>query len=125
MSKAKKSERKKSSKGKSPKPDAAGDSRRRKPGSKKSSNAAPVPATLRKPVSKAKTPAATSPAGASPAITQEAISLRAYFIAERRKAMGWAGDSASDWLEAERQVKAEAAGKARQIPASTRRLKIL
>lgn len=38
----------------------------------------------------------------------EEISLRAYFIAERRQAMGWPGDSTSDWVEAERQLKAEA-----------------
>jgi hypothetical protein len=37
----------------------------------------------------------------------EEISLRAYFIAERRQAMGWPGDSTSDWVEAERQLKAE------------------
>ena len=41
-------------------------------------------------------------------ITIEDISLRAYFIAERRQAMGWPGDSTSDWVEAERQLKAEA-----------------
>lgn len=41
-------------------------------------------------------------------ISIEDISLRAYFIAERRQAMGWPGDSTSDWVEAERQLKAEA-----------------
>jgi hypothetical protein len=41
-------------------------------------------------------------------IAIEDISLRAYFIAERRQAMGWPGDSTSDWVEAERQLKAEA-----------------
>jgi hypothetical protein len=39
------------------------------------------------------------------------IALRAYFIAERRHKMGWSGDSTSDWVEAERQLKAEAAAK--------------
>lgn len=43
------------------------------------------------------------------AFTTEEISLRAYFIAERRQAMGWPGDSTSDWVEAERQLKTEAA----------------
>jgi hypothetical protein len=38
----------------------------------------------------------------------EEISLRAYFIAERRQAMGWEGSSEQDWIEAERQLKAEA-----------------
>lgn len=41
-------------------------------------------------------------------ITTDDISLRAYFIAERRQAMGWPGDSSSDWVEAERQLRAEA-----------------
>jgi hypothetical protein len=47
-------------------------------------------------------------------ISNDDISLRAYFIAERRQAMGWPGDSTSDWVEAERQLRAEAARKARQ-----------
>jgi len=45
--------------------------------------------------------------------TTEDISLRAYFIAERRQAMGWPGNETSDWTEAERQLKAEAAKKAK------------
>lgn len=47
----------------------------------------------------------------TPVISLDDISLRAYFIAERRQAMGWPGDSTSDWVEAERQLKAEAAKK--------------
>ena len=45
-------------------------------------------------------------------ISLDDISLRAYFIAERRQSMGWPGDSDSDWVEAERQLKAEARRKA-------------
>lgn len=45
----------------------------------------------------------------APAITGDDIALRAYFIAERRQKMGWHGDSTGDWVEAERQLKAEAA----------------
>jgi hypothetical protein len=41
-------------------------------------------------------------------LSVEEISLRAYFIAERRQAMGWEGSSEQDWIEAERQLKAEA-----------------
>ncbi len=41
-------------------------------------------------------------------ITNEEISLRAYFIAERRHKMGWPGNSESDWIEAERQLRQEA-----------------
>lgn len=53
----------------------------------------------------AKKPAAK----ATPASTQADISLRAYFIAENRMAAGLPGDSHQDWLEAERQIMAEAA----------------
>ena len=44
-------------------------------------------------------------------ISSEDIALRAYFIAERRAKMGWHGDSTGDWVEAERQLKAEGARK--------------
>ncbi len=43
------------------------------------------------------------------AIADDDIRLRAYFIAERRAQSGLAGDSASDWLEARRQLLEEAA----------------
>jgi hypothetical protein len=46
---------------------------------------------------------------AAPAYTQADISLRAYFIAEKRMAAGLPGDSHQDWLDAERQLMAEAA----------------
>ena len=46
-------------------------------------------------------------------ITVEDISLRAYFIAERRKGLGWPGDETSDWVEAERQLLSEATKKQR------------
>ena len=42
-------------------------------------------------------------------ITIEDISLRAYFIAERRKSHGLHGDETADWVEAERQLLIEAA----------------
>ena len=41
-------------------------------------------------------------------ITSDDIALRAYYITEKRQKLGLTGDSASDWLEAERQLKAEA-----------------
>lgn len=47
-------------------------------------------------------------------ITNDDIALRAYFIAERRQAMGWPGDSSSDWVEAESQLRAEAKRKAKK-----------
>jgi hypothetical protein len=45
---------------------------------------------------------------ADPVIAHDDIALRAYFIAERRQQMGWTGDSATDWADAEAQLKAEA-----------------
>jgi Protein of unknown function (DUF2934) len=38
----------------------------------------------------------------------EDISLRAYFIAERRRANGHHGDEATDWIAAERELRFEA-----------------
>lgn len=53
---------------------------------------------------------ASKPAGTfAPAYTQNDISLRAYFIAEKRMAAGLPGGPHEDWLEAERQLMAEAA----------------
>jgi lipoprotein-anchoring transpeptidase ErfK/SrfK len=43
-----------------------------------------------------------------PNISSDQIALRAYYIAERRRSMGWGGDDHSDWIEAESQLKAEA-----------------
>ena len=45
---------------------------------------------------------------AAPVITQDQIATRAYYIGERRQNMGWPGDPASDWIEAEAQLVAEA-----------------
>lgn len=45
---------------------------------------------------------------AEPVIHHDDIALRAYFIGERRQKMGWPGDSAVDWADAERQLRAEA-----------------
>jgi hypothetical protein len=79
---------------------------------------APARKTTKKTVRK--TPAAKAvQTVAAPAITGEAIALRAYFIAEKRQQLGLPGDSQSDWLEAERQLRAEAKQpKAKAVPAS-------
>ena len=42
-----------------------------------------------------------------PQISDEAIRMRAYFIAEHRERMSLPGDADSDWLEARRQLLAE------------------
>jgi len=65
-----------------------------------------APRKRRAPVLRKKRPVA--------AFDKEDIALRAYFIAERRQAMGWDGDETSDWVEAERQLSLEAEEAARQ-----------
>jgi hypothetical protein len=62
---------------------------------------------------RASKPATTS----APAYTDADVSLRAYFIAEKRMAAGLPGDSDQDWLEAERQLMAEAAASKKPKPA--------
>ena len=65
-----------------------------------------VKATVSKPsVSASLNP---KPASIEPVIAHEEISLRAYYIGERRQQLGWPGDSANDWLDAVAQLKAEA-----------------
>jgi hypothetical protein len=65
-----------------------------------------VKATLSKPsVSASLNP---KPSSTEPVIAHEEISLRAYYIGERRQQLGWPGDSANDWLDAVAQLKAEA-----------------
>jgi hypothetical protein len=70
----------------------------------------PRPATTKpkakKPAAKKKAPGAiaptTLPAAAEP--TDDAIRIRAYFLAERRMRLSLPGDSAHDWIEARRQL---------------------
>ncbi len=59
-----------------------------------------------------KTLAKKKPAPAQSAVSDDDIRLRAYFLAEERARKGVAGDSAHDWMEARRQLLAEAAGRA-------------
>lgn len=53
-------------------------------------------------------PAKAATPETTPAISQDQIATRAYYIGERRQTMGWPGDPASDWIEAEAQLLAEA-----------------
>jgi hypothetical protein len=39
--------------------------------------------------------------------TFEQVQLRAYFIGEQRKSLGFPGDETSDWVQAEAELKAE------------------
>ena len=58
----------------------------------------------------AKAQQATKPKAVKRAgVTAEDIALRAYFIAEKRRHNGLPGDEHHDWIEAERQLRAERA----------------
>jgi hypothetical protein len=70
-----------------------------------------TPAAGAKETKARKSPAPRKKAIKAPTISGDDIALRAYFIAERRQKMGWPGDSTGDWVEAERQLRAEAARK--------------
>ena len=98
-----------------------------KPAAKPASKSAPKKAATAAPKAKAAGESKTAKAPASrtklkaAAVTKPAVSitpadiaLRAYFIAEKRQKLGLPGDSTSDWVEAERQLKAEASLKAKQ-----------
>jgi len=72
----------------------------------------PVKKTARKKPASKKKPEPTVPKTASTkqaaAPTDEQIRIRAYFIAEKRAQLSIKGDHHSDWLEAKRQLFAEA-----------------
>ena len=51
-------------------------------------------------------PADGAPMSGEP--SEDAVRLRAYFISERRRRFALPGDAESDWLEAKRQLLAEA-----------------
>ena len=69
---------------------------------KPAAKAVKVPATKAKRTTKA-------PAPRKPRDTRADVALRAYFIAEKRRAQGLHGDEHQDWLEAERQILVEGA----------------
>ena len=92
---------------------------------KKDTNAKPAapakraakPAAASAPVGAKKAAAPTKPAKPAaapkraakkaPALTTDDVALRAYFIAEKRRRHGLPGDEHQDWIEAERQLRAE------------------
>src|SRR5438105_14951776 len=76
--------------------------------------AAPAPAPA--PAARKRKPAKAPEAGSAAAVgkgskravfSNDDIALRAYFIAEKRRNRGIPGDEHQDWLEAERQLRAE------------------
>ena len=81
----------------------------------------PVKSTVKSasPVKKRATKAKTSKATASisldpkptikePVLSHDEISLRAYFIGERRQKLHWPGNPTTDWTDAVKQLRAEA-----------------
>ena len=64
---------------------------------------APAKKTAKK---KAVAAAAKTPAKSQKMIedSREQVALRAYFIAERRRSLGIAGDETSDWVQAEQEL---------------------
>ena len=43
-------------------------------------------------------------------LSNEQVALRAYFIGERRRKLGFPGDETSDWVEAKREISEELKG---------------
>lgn len=83
------------------------------PTAAKPSSSTPKPATRKKTASAktAKAPKEKKPETAGQAPTEPSdsdISIRAYFIAERRTRLSLGGDPATDWIEARRQLIEEA-----------------
>ncbi|HEY2101884.1 MAG TPA: DUF2934 domain-containing protein [Chthoniobacterales bacterium] len=66
-----------------------------------------LPRKERKTPSRARKNAEQKQKSAEPEISDDAIRLRAYFIAEERMRKSIAGDPQSDWIEARRQLLAE------------------
>ena len=91
------------------KPDAAGSDKIRKTNAGGKPTTAKVKKTAapkKRTVDKTETEvAAVSTAAFN--LTNEQISMRAYFISERRRRFDLPGDANSDWLEAKRQLLAE------------------
>jgi hypothetical protein len=98
-----------------PAPSVAGNGLKPAPPPPKKPRATAKP-KAKKTAAKQKTPKATasrpaekpSPASAPAEPSDEAIRLRAYFLAERRAKLSLPGDSAHDWIEARRQLIEEA-----------------
>jgi hypothetical protein len=97
-------------------PESAADNVIETSGPKKKSRSAAVKPKAKKPAAKKKAPGATTsttrektsaPAPAAEP-TDDAIRIRAYFLAERRLRLSLPGDSAHDWIEARRQLIEEA-----------------
>jgi len=88
----------------------------KKPGKRQSPRRASTAQKPRKTTATNDTTAATTQISASPQAepsesvepSEDTIRLRAYFISERRRRFALGGNAESDWLEAKRQLLAEA-----------------
>lgn len=102
--------KKKSDKEAKPKSEAIKKPSAKKAGKAAATKPAPAPSESKAPTApKSKPKQAAKPAKTPEiVITNDDIALRAYYIAERRHKLGWPGDSTGDWVEAERQLRAEA-----------------
>ena len=69
--------------------------------------AKPAAKKARSPRKKATTPKTQASKREKSPVSDEAIRIRAYFIAEQRERVGIPGDANSDWIEARRQLLAE------------------
>lgn len=92
-----------------------------KPVQKTAAKSAATKAAKASPKAKTAAPKATRTRVKATAVTKVAasitpadIALRAYFISEKRQKLGLRGDSTHDWVEAERQLKSEAALQAKK-----------
>jgi len=99
----------------SPEPGAAATAK--KTGKRQTPRRATTPKKPRKPIRTRDTAERTAQISASPQAdaaprsvepSEDAVRLRAYFISERRRRFALPGDAESDWLEAKRQLLAEA-----------------
>ena len=75
---------------------------------KKASAKSAAPKKPTRSAAKALTPAEEITTEIQIVVSNESIATRAYYISERRQAMGWPGDSETDWLEALNQLTVEA-----------------
>jgi len=69
--------------------------------------AKPAAKKARSPRKKSTTPKRPASKREKSPVSDEAIRIRAYFIAEQRERVGIPGDANSDWIEARRQLLAE------------------
>ncbi len=92
----------------SPKPAAARKSPAKPTTTAKSAGKSRAPAVKKSSTTRKTRVKKTTARSSESTVTDEAVRIRAYFLAEWRTQNGMAGDSAHDWLEARRQLQAEA-----------------